>query len=339
MTPVRIIVVGAGFIAHQHLLAYRSVSCRFPHVVIGIVDPALDRAQALAHEFGIPHVFDSIQDALRIPADAFDICSPTRDHAAHALAALEVGRHVFIEKPIALTVEDADEIVARSSASSLVVMVGHSARFGAVGRQLHTVKCRGDLGTIGVVEMATWHGYFWEGGWRAWQIDPSRSGGHIVHNGIHDIDLACWMLDGPPIEVYATGTRIASPALAIPDAFHVIMSWEHGACASVVLSYSAIPAGLGARFVCVTGTQGEAVYQSPGDEIVWRGGGGELSVLDGADAFEHEIAHWLDCILRSRTPLITPRQARAALATAVAAEASLAQNRAVGVAQSESLRQ
>lgn len=327
---IGVALIGCGYIAREHLCAYESLSASGRHRVRVVVDPLLERAETLGREFGVEHVVATLEEALDLPdVTAVDICTPTTSHTNLALTAIAAGRHVLVEKPIALTLNDADAIVDAAESSAVTTMVAHSARFDAVGRRVNELKARATLGRIGLIECTSWYGYFWGGGWRAWQIDPKRSGGNIVHNGIHDIDLMCSIIGAAPTKVFARGTYLSSPDLGAFDHFHVLLDFPAGERAMTTLSYSVVPPGTSLRTIHVSGDRGEAGYDSSKDEIIWRAGGAQLPVLGGGDPYRFEIDHWLDCIETGRTPTVTPRQARIALEVAHAAESSARSGEAV----------
>jgi predicted dehydrogenase len=125
---LRVGVVGAGLIAQVvHLPAVRALSDRF--ALAGIADPSPAARSGLASRYGVPAVADH-RALVELPGlDAVVVCSPNGTHAAVALHALDAGLHVLVEKPLCLTLADADRIAARARERDRVVQVGYMKRF------------------------------------------------------------------------------------------------------------------------------------------------------------------------------------------------------------------
>lgn len=123
-SKLRIGVAGAGVFGAHHASKYAASN---DAILVGVLDRHPDRAEALANRFGA-RVFDD-EGALLDGVDALVIATPAVTHYDFARAALEAGRHVFVEKPVALTPEDADELIALADARSLILQVGHQERY------------------------------------------------------------------------------------------------------------------------------------------------------------------------------------------------------------------
>src|SRR5688572_18690188 len=112
-TPeTRVALVGAGYVSAYHVRALQTL----PHVrIVGIVDASLDRAHALAKRFGISGVFTSLADMRDARPDVVHVLTPPASHARLAIEALEMGCHVFVEKPMAPTAVECDEMIAAAT--------------------------------------------------------------------------------------------------------------------------------------------------------------------------------------------------------------------------------
>ena len=133
--------------------------------------------------------------------DAVDICTASDSHAALTIAAARAGKHVHVEKPAALALADFDAMAAAIDAAGVSLLVGQTARFQPVNREFAAGIAEGLIGRPRMVHILWYTGHVWPDGWRGWQLDPARSGGHPVHNGVHAIDLAIWLLGAVPTRV------------------------------------------------------------------------------------------------------------------------------------------
>src|SRR5262245_55668101 len=170
-------IIGAGAIAEAHVAAYRDAGAR----VVGVMSRQVADAQRLARAATAELATDSLETLLACPEIfAVDVCTPTSSHAHIAIAAAAQGKHVHVEKPMALSLRGADAMIDACRRAGVQLMVGQTARYQAVSRALRAAIDGGDVGTPFHLDIVWNHGVFWPGGWRGWQIDPRVSGGHLV---------------------------------------------------------------------------------------------------------------------------------------------------------------
>jgi predicted dehydrogenase/nucleoside-diphosphate-sugar epimerase len=145
----RVAVVGAGYVSGYHIRALQTL----PHVrLVGIADTSVERARALAERFAIPGVFASLSDMAGTPPDVVHILTPPASHARLAVEALEMGCHVFVEKPMAPTVAECDTMIAAARRAGRWLSVNHSAKADpVVGRALELLS-RGVCGEVLAVD-------------------------------------------------------------------------------------------------------------------------------------------------------------------------------------------
>lgn len=142
---IRAGIVGAGYVSAYHLRALKSLD---GVTVVGIADPNQALAQQMAEAFGIPAVFQSLEDMAAAQPDVVHILTPPALHCELAVRALQMGCHVFVEKPMAGTVEECDQMIAAAQAAGRALSVNHSARMDPVVlRALERVRS-GALGDI-----------------------------------------------------------------------------------------------------------------------------------------------------------------------------------------------
>lgn len=142
---MRVIVIGTGVMGRNHVRVLREI----PEVeLIGVVDRDLRRAEEVGRRYGVPAYDDSTDVFSRLHPDAAIVAVPTQRHHDVALAAIRHGVHVLVEKPIATTVEQGEEMVAEAHRYGVALTVGHVERFNPAVIELKRRMDAGDLGRI-----------------------------------------------------------------------------------------------------------------------------------------------------------------------------------------------
>jgi len=325
VTPIGIGIIGAGAIADSHADAYLAAGAR----VVAVMSRRKSSAERLARRLGASLATDCLEQLLTHPhVLAVDICTPSDAHAASAIAAAQAGKHVHVEKPMTLSLAEADRVIAACHASGVKLMVGQTARYQAVSRAMRQAVAAGDVGTPFHLELVWDHGTFWSGGWRGWQIDPARSGGHLVHNGVHAFDLACWLLGQRPVRVYAQARAVAHPSLDTHDYWQAQVVFTGGATALCEVGYVLRPTGAVHRLTALYGTTGSVFHSTQDDGVLYTEAGAQSAGLVGPEAMHVQIAQWLACLADPRLkPPISGADGRLALAVGLAAERSVRSGR------------
>ncbi len=213
ITPgLRIGIVGAGHFGRYHAL---KVAASDRAVLVGIHDADNERAKTIGWEAGAP---DMTWDALLAASDAIIVAAPAEAHHPLAAAALRAGKHVLVEKPIASTLEQADELASLARERGLVLQVGHLERFSAAYQAMAE-----RVGPPLYIE--------------AVRIAPFKPRGTdvsvILDLMIHDLDLVLALIDSPIASVDAVGAAVASPHEDIANAR---LRFENGAVATITAS-------------------------------------------------------------------------------------------------------
>jgi predicted dehydrogenase len=319
-------VIGAGFAGSLHARAY----ARLPGVQVAVVaDQNEAKAAALAAEVDARAATDG-EAILRDPSIALvDVALPTPLHTEVAIRAFEAGKHVVIEKPLALSVQEADAIIEASDKSGKFLMVSHVLRFWpeyvAIRKVLHS-------GRLGQPRIATAHRLSNLPQWASWFRDPAQTGGSVLDLHIHDLDLMNWLF-GQPRRVKAIGARGETGGWD-----HVISQVEFDTVYASVEASNLMPLDFpftaGLRVVCDRGVieyqlraggasfeSGEPVHYCALHEAKHPN---QPVEFEPGDAFEREIAYFAACVERGTPPeTVTPGDARLAVQTALAARASL----------------
>ena len=254
--PIRIGLIGAGAVVQ---VAHLPVLKRLKSVELAaICDTDLPKARALATRFGIPDVFDDIEDLLEHQrVDALLIATPNHLHESHIMAALAAGAHVLVEKPLALGAVAAQKIAKATEKRDRVVMVGMTHRYRPDAQAVRSFVQSGELGEIDSIR-SSWHVARPARvalGWR--QRRDEAGGGAMLDLGLTMLDLCFWLAGNPsPERVSASLVRPKGErAVELSGSAYVIC--ENGASIFVDVTWRHI--GEGERFgVGLRGSKGTA---------------------------------------------------------------------------------
>ena len=237
MSAIPTLLVGGGRMGTAHLQGI----ARIPElaVVTAAVEPHEAHRDRLRREHGIKRLYDDLDSALEAePAEAVFICAPNHLHARYALTCLRSGRHVFVEKPLALTAADADEMGGpRPRRGGLRLMSGQTLRFEPRLRQVKALLDGGRIGEARHVlhrRMSPGRG----GDEESWFARQAESGGILPGIGSHSFDIILWWLGDRAVTAYAVVRAIdPHPAVDIEDEVSMVAVTRRGAILNVALSF------------------------------------------------------------------------------------------------------
>lgn len=202
-SPIKVVVIGAGHMGASHARAYHLLD---GFELVGLVTPSARRRAALAEELGGIAQFANLDDALeKARPDALSICSYPDSHYAYAMQGLHYGAHLFMEKPLAETVKEAQDIVDLARSKKKKVVVGYILRHHPAWMRFTEVART--LGKPLVMRMnlnQQSSGPRWE---THKQLMQSMS--PIVDCGVHYVDVMCQMTRSRPVQVQAIGVRLS----------------------------------------------------------------------------------------------------------------------------------
>jgi UDP-N-acetylglucosamine 3-dehydrogenase len=313
---MRIGLVGAGFMGGVHLNAYAGI----PEVeVVGVADARVESAMAGAKIVGARPYASYEELVAAEDVEVVDVCLPTALHRDLAVRAAGDGRHVILEKPIARTMEDAQQILDAFSADGPRLFVGHVVRFFPEYVGIKQKIDAGDLGTVGVVRTSRRSPFLL--GWNDWYADWRVSGGVLMDLVIHDFDYLRWTL-GEVERVYARG--MLGREYNRLDYVLATLRFQSGAIAHVEghwgypgpFNYSIEVAGSHA-LLTVDSTEPASLQliSGPLEE------GPDLA--SGKSPYEKELEHFIHCIATGEEPIVDARDAREALRIGLAATESV----------------
>jgi predicted dehydrogenase len=306
---VRFGIIGAGQAGAHHV---RGILANRRALIAWVADPIRQRREALAAECGARYLTDygpALGDV-----EAVSICTPHAFLADTAVAAAQAGAHILLEKPLALTLEDADRVLAAARAAGVRLMIGFVHRYRhEAQRTFELIKA----GAIGQPRFVTDHSF--AGGqdsWPTWVQQTASGGGSLLYSGVHRIDRARWLLDR---EVAAVAGSMASLLIGseVDSSFGASLAFEGGARAAITHHYHTMP--VRSRWETVVhGTEG-MIRMITGEGIEVVGQHGTSTEVAGPDVhFEREISAFLDAIECRPVAIPTGEDGRAVLAVALA---------------------
>jgi predicted dehydrogenase len=221
---ISVALLGSGYVQEFHA---RAVLEHPSAELVAVANWREQSANALAERYAIPRAttdWNEIVEATDV--DAAVVATPNALHAPQSVALLRAGKHVIVEKPMATSVTECDEMIDASRASGTALMVAHCWRFRDEVRAMRERVASGELGEVvktrGYGAHATW-------GPEGWFVDPALAGGGaLVDMGVHAIDTARFLLGDPtPSRVCAAiGTRYGT--YQVDDDGVLLITWSNG---------------------------------------------------------------------------------------------------------------
>ncbi len=192
----KIAILGSGYMGGTHALAYENIPGDFR--ITAVSDFRAENAEKLAKSLGAICYSSSDELLERFDGDIVDICLPTPQHKEYVLKALRKGFHVFCEKPLALAMEDAREVLKASKKTDRKVMVGHCIRFWPEYRKLKEYIDTRELGNLISIVFKRISSKRKPGlAWKEWIFDEKQSGSAVIDLHLHDVDFIRFILGEP----------------------------------------------------------------------------------------------------------------------------------------------
>jgi predicted dehydrogenase len=193
LKKLRVCVIGTGSISDMHFKSYVNNSEVILH---GVYDFFRERAEEKAKTYGVTYVYDSLEEVFADSnVDAVSVCTWNNTHADISINALKSGKHVLVEKPLSLNVEEAIRVQEAAQKCNQILQVGFVRRFATNTKVLKSFIDEGKLGEVYYTKASCIRRLGNPGGWFA---DKEKSGGGpLIDLGVHIIDI-CWYLMGRP---------------------------------------------------------------------------------------------------------------------------------------------
>jgi predicted dehydrogenase len=239
MSKIGVGIIGGGAIAEiVHLPAYYEEKNQVE--IVGICDINEKRAQDMAKKFGAKAWYTDYRMMLqRKDLDAVSICTPNYLHCEQAVAAADAGKHILLEKPMALTLEECDKIIDACKKANVKLLIGAFSKFDPVNEKLKQII---DEGIIGRILQIKYH-IAYSGPYEAWPavsewfFDASKAGGGcLIDAGSHYVSLFKW-LGGEISSVYATGGTLVKNIEGEDNAM-VLLTFKNGAMGELDISWT-----------------------------------------------------------------------------------------------------
>lgn len=335
MNRTKVAILGAGFIADIHLECYHRFIPEAEVVAVYARNP--EKARTFAEKHQIPQWFDDYEKAIQDSGcEVVDICLPNFLHAPVTLQAAAAGKHVIIEKPLAVTLAEADAMIAACRQNQVKLMYAEELCFAPKYERARQLVKEGAVGEIYMLKQAEKH----SGPHSDWFYDIDQAGGGVLMDmGCHALGWFRWMLGNAPVaSVYATmNTVLHQGRTRGEDNAVVIVEFANGVTAVAEDSW-AKHGGMDDRCE-IHGTAG-VIYADlfMGNAAITYSKNGYGYAMEKADTtqgwsftvfeevfnqgYPHELKHFIQCVREDLTPLVTGEDGRAVLELIYAAYAS-----------------
>lgn len=319
---LRVGIVGAGSMGATHAAAW----AKTPATLVGFYALDSQRATGLAHDYNAKK-YDSYE-ALIDEVDVIDICTPTHLHHAQVLQAAKAGKHIICEKPIALNIVHAQEMIATCAAHGVHFLIAHVVRFFPEYALAKAAVLRGDIGEPAVLRLTrcSYQPNRTQSATSNWFLDTLRSGGMMVDLMIHDFDYARWVA-GDVVSVYAKNARSRNPNAA-GDYGIAILTHKNGAISNIEGGWCYPPPTFRTALE-IAGSHGVIEHpvgsSTPINFYMMQNEAGEVPSVGlpqsplAEDPYTSEIKHFYQVIVNGVTPRVTALDGLRALEISLAA--------------------
>ena len=324
MEKTKVAILGAGFVANIHLESYT----RFvPEAeVVAVFSNIGEEAKAFAGTHGIAQWYDNLDSLLAgSGADVIDICIPNYMHYEACLKAAAANKHVIIEKPLALTLEQADEMIAVCKQQGVLLMYAEQLCFTPKYERARMLVERGAVGNVYMLKQSEKH----SGPHSAWFYKKETAGGGVMMDmGCHALAWFRWMNKNNPVKSVYADMKTVLHDTECEDNTMAIIEFENGITAVAENSW-ARHGGMDDR-IEIYGDKG-VIYAD-----LFKGNSSLTYSIDGYDyasekagstkgwtftifeevynqGYPHELQHFISCVREGKQPLVTGEDGRAVL--------------------------
>jgi len=328
MRKVRIGVIGTGMVTQVRHLPELSSNKNVE--VVALCSRTSERASSVGEKYGIKNIYsgdNGWQELIqRNDLDGVVVSVPNYLHAKISCAALREKKHVLIEKPIATSLKEADEMVDAAKQNKVILMVAHNQRFVPCFAMTKTLMGKELLGKVHIIDMVlghsgpeSWVPEYWSSR-SNWFFAPEQAGGGaFLDIGIHAADLLLWLV-GKKVTRVQGFVQTLQRKVTLDDCGVCSMEFEDGTLGNFQASWIFRPARKKVTVSCEKGTiKVDAKLENPltvyttepiESEFVWKI---PKQSIDKARIYSGVVDHFVECIQQGKEPLTTGREARDAL--------------------------
>ncbi|MGQ9514057.1 MAG: Gfo/Idh/MocA family protein [Thermoproteota archaeon] len=311
--PLGIGIVGCGGMAT--LLS--KVCLKIPNVkVIAVYDPVEERSSKLASLLECDRCSDASDLFDRPDVKAVIVATPNQTHRSYTVAALEKGKNVFCEKPMALRPEDCDLMIDAAERAKLTLMIGHVMRFYSGCALVKRIIDSGEIGQP-IVSSVSRTGWIEVGAWeKSWRRSKEICQNSLFESTIHEIDLMRWFM-GDVESVQAYGHNFSHPELDYDDCNLAIIRFRSGALGTLESGYAF---RMGEHRIRINGTEGaiKIDFDTSNVRIMSKDKTERVEPLMVEEPYTAELRHFFDCLVEGRKPLTDGREGKRAVEIATA---------------------
>lgn len=333
--PIRWGIIGTGWMPRTHMVS--AINSAPLSTVAAVLSSDERRASRFAAEFGVPKSFSSL-DAMLVDddIDAVFVCSTNELHKSQTLAAAAAGKHVLCEKPLAMSIEDAVEMVTACRRAGVVLGTNHYRRTKGSIQIIRGLIASGKIGVPLIARAST--AFSLPPVQQTWRLTSAASGGGVVRDiTVHDADVLRYLLDDEVEEVTAMAGRSGLLPGTLEDVALTTMRFRSGTIASSTASFCT-PGGI--TSLEILGSSGSILANDvlgvdPGGQIFLRRGDTDLEPVEIGDESPHYIdavAQFNAAVRGEGSPAVTGEEGLRSLSVALAAAESAERGTAVRIA-------
>jgi len=292
---LRVAILGGGMVGQIHRRSAIAAGAE----VIGVLGSAPDKSRRLADDWGVPLGFASIEQVCDSAADVVHVCTPNATHLPYTLAALAAGKHVICEKPLGLTVAEAEQMTRAADAAGLIGAVPFTYRYQPLAHEIRARHLAGEFGAWNLIHGSYLQDWLLSPSSTNWRVDPVANGRSraFADIGSHWCDLMEWISGERIAQLTATFSialperyETAAPAFSgltgsgplrpvtTEDSAIVSFKTANGVVGSVTISQ--VAAGHKNRlWLELDGAEASAIFDGESPEKVWLGRPEGASIL------------------------------------------------------------
>lgn len=324
-------LIGASTIARQFMI--NAIRAQEDGEIAAVMSSDPERATAYARENGIPAAVSSLDDLIGADIDAVYISTTNELHLEQALAAIEAGKHVLCEKPLALTSADARKMVAAAKAAGIVLGTNHHLRNAGAHRVMRDAIAMGRIGKP--IAARVFHAVYLPENLQGWRITrPEAGGGVVLDITVHDADTLRFVLGDDPVEVSAFTQAAGMAGGGLEDGAMCIWRFKSGLIAQSHEGFTTRFAGTGFEVHGSEGSliAGDVMTQKPDGSVLLRTARGEEQLgFDREDLYVRSVRMFHAAIHGKGRPAATGEDGIWSLTAAEAALQSASSGKAVKI--------